>query len=566
MSGILHGERPLPLRGAPNIRGVPEHLVERHLRNNHGVPPVLRHPRRLNQPHPPVEPGDDGPLKLLRPHHLHLHDGLQDAGARLPHGLPDGACHTEAEGHVGGVHLVRGPVEQDHAHRLSLRPDEGALLHGVDDALAAAGEVLRGDVGADDAVVEFVGGAAFFDFLFRHGLDVADDLGVLSGAAGLFLVGEVELSFFVDGLFVADGGSSDGALHLVLPSEAFDVDLEMQFAHAGDDGLLGGGVEFDAEGGILLGKFPEALAEVVLVLAPARGRDGEAHDGLGHEHAAHDQVVFVGGTTEGVHGFALHPEERHDVPGGGGVDVLHLGGVHPDDARHLDLFAGADVPDGGAARQGPLVDAHVGDLAELRLLELERERHEVPCGRALERHRLLVFVHVQRHVRALVRRGEIVEDPVQQPLHALVFIGGAQEHRHKLTGQRLPADGRPDLRRRGILLHDKSLGHRLVHVRQPLDELPPELRHLCLHRRRHGHRHHLLPALPLEDVPHVFYDIHHAHVLPLQPDRRLHRRRVQRELRPELPQHFVGIGPRPIQLVHERHPRHPVPLHLTVHR
>jgi hypothetical protein len=51
---------------------------------------------------------------------------------------------------------------------------------------------------------------------------------------------------------------------------------------------------------------------------------------------------------EGVAGVTVDAEQGDDVAGVGLVDVLHLVGVHADQAADLDLLAGAAVDDGVA--------------------------------------------------------------------------------------------------------------------------------------------------------------------------------------------------------------------------
>ena len=85
----------------------------------------------------------------------------------------------------------------------------------------------------------------------------------------------------------------------------------------------------------------------------------------------------------------------------------------------------------------PGVDAEVGELADVGVAhDLERERGErlVVVGLALE---LVLELHVETLDRGDVERArEVVDDRVEQGLHALVLERGAAEHGHDLAGDR----------------------------------------------------------------------------------------------------------------------------------
>ena len=72
-----------------------------------------------------------------------------------------------------------------------------------------------------------------------QGLEHALDVGVLARAAGLLLVLVVEFGRLGRRLAVADLGHADCDFDLVFAADSLDVDLQVQLAHAGDDGLAG---------------------------------------------------------------------------------------------------------------------------------------------------------------------------------------------------------------------------------------------------------------------------------------------------------------------------------------
>mmetsp|Transcript_16778 Transcript_16778/g.37722 ORF Transcript_16778/g.37722 Transcript_16778/m.37722 type:complete len:229 (-) Transcript_16778:1360-2046(-) len=222
-------------------------------------------------------------------------------------------------------------VLEHHADALRLGSHQGSLGGGVLDALAAAGNVLGGNVRPHDPVLKLEVGSDLFHFLVGHGFDETNDFGVLSLSAGLFLVGEVEFLALVDGLTVVDLGGADRALDFIFAAQAFDVDFEMELAHATDDGFVGDFVEFDAEGGVLFGEFGQGFAEIVLVFGASVRLYGKTHDRLRHEHAAHEQIACIRSVAKSVHALTIDAEDRHHVSGTRLVDLLHIGRMHPHD-------------------------------------------------------------------------------------------------------------------------------------------------------------------------------------------------------------------------------------------
>ena len=122
------------------------------------------------------------------------------------------------------------------------------------------GDVLLRDAAAGDLVDELVAAAR------AEGLHLDGDLGELAGAARLLLVGVGHLvDRLGDGLAVGDLGLAHGGIDPELAQHPVDDDLEVQLAHAGDDGLAGVLIGADLEGGVLLGQRLERLAHLLLV-------------------------------------------------------------------------------------------------------------------------------------------------------------------------------------------------------------------------------------------------------------------------------------------------------------
>ena len=126
-----------------------------------------------------------------------------------------------------------------------------------------------------------------------------------------------------DRLAVGDLRLADGGVHLELAEHAVDDHLEVELAHAGDDGLAGLLVGADLEGRVLLGQGEEGLAHLVLVDLGLR-LHGDVDHGLGElEVLEHDLVARGGQRVAGA--GVLEPDAGGDVAGEHGVDVLAAG-------------------------------------------------------------------------------------------------------------------------------------------------------------------------------------------------------------------------------------------------
>ena len=114
-----------------------------------------------------------------------------------------------------------------------------------------------------------------------EGLDPDGHLGELARATGLLLVGVGDLlDGLRDGLAVGHLRLAHGGVDAELAQHAVDDDLEVQLAHARDDGLAGVLVGADLERRVLLGQRLERLRHLLLVDLGLR-LDRDVDDRLG---------------------------------------------------------------------------------------------------------------------------------------------------------------------------------------------------------------------------------------------------------------------------------------------
>ena len=282
------------------------------------------------------------------------------------------------------------------------------------------------------------------------------------------------VDLLADGLAVRDLRLADVGVHVELALQPVHQDVQVQLAHARDDGLTGLVVELHDERGVLVGELREAVAQLVLVGLGLRF-DGDGDDGDRERDRLQDDRVV--GVADGVAGRGvLEPDDGHDVARVRRVLVLAVVRVHLEDAADPLLAVLRGVQDVRAGLEHARVDAQVGQPSDVRVgHDLERERGErlVVAGGPGDLLALQVVRHHRGHVQ---RRGQVPDDRVQQRLHALVLERRAAEHRHALVRERRTADGPPELLDRGLLLVDELLHEGLVVVGEPLEERVSRLR------------------------------------------------------------------------------------------
>ncbi len=128
------------------------------------------------------------------------------------------------------------------------------------------------------------------------------------------------------GLPVSHLGLAHPGVHLELPHQAVDDDLQVQFAHAGDDGLAGFLVGVQPERRIFRGDARQGLAQLVLVRLGGR-LDGDVDDRLGNVQGLQDHRFPL--IRQGVAGGGILQAHRgDDVAGIGHLDLFPLVGVH----------------------------------------------------------------------------------------------------------------------------------------------------------------------------------------------------------------------------------------------
>jgi hypothetical protein len=277
-------------------------------------------------------------------------------------------------------------------------------------------------------------------------------------------VGLAQHGLAVHHLRLADVGGD-----AVLAAHAVDDDLEVQLAHAPDDGLAGVGVLLDAEGRILVDHLGQREVEPLLggvVLGLDRLRD---HGLVGVDPLEEDRGLRVAQGVAG--GGVLEPGGGDDLAGHRLVEALALVGVDAEQARHLLLLAGADVQELVAGREGAGEDAQEHDLAALVHRDLEGQGGQRLAVLGLAGELVLGLARIdagdRRHVG---RRRQVVDDRVEERMDPLVAQRGAAQDRHDLHRDHRPPQRRLELGHRQLGALEVLLGDRVVGVGDRRDQ------------------------------------------------------------------------------------------------
>ncbi len=337
--------------------------------------------------------------------------------------------------------------------------------------------------------------------------------------------------------------------------------LQVQFAHAGQQGLPGLRIGADRQRRVLLGEPGQRPGEPPGV-GGADGLDRHRHHRLGRRGALQHQRVLPGAQRRpGPH--ALGARHGDDVAGRRGLDLgvpVGAQAQHPRDALGA---ARGRVPHDVPLPQGSGIDPQTGQPAGGGGVHLERQCGERAFGVGLAPH--LGALPAARH-RGQVERGrQVVRHRVQQRFHPLVAVGGAAEHHHALTRSGEIAQGRAQggrgqravlaelLERNGV-----PFGHGLLQRAASPHRLGAQLRgDRCLHGLAGpvgpGQR---AQAEQVDDAPEAVLGAH----------RQLRHQRNGVQPPPDGGDRGVQVGAGPVHLVDQDDPGHAVPVGLPPHR
>ena len=211
-----------------------------------------------------------------------LHDRLGDDRISLAHSILEGHRTCNGEGHLRGVDLMIRAIPQGDLDVNDRIACQNAGLHSTLDTVVDSRDVFLRDSAANDGVDELI------TLTGLVGLDLDLDMTVLALTTRLTSVLGLLVGLLADGLTVSDLRCADVRLDLELTEQTVNDDLQMELAHAGDDGLTSLLVGVGLEGRILFGQLCQRDAHL-LVAGLGLRLDGDADNGLGELHGLQNE-------------------------------------------------------------------------------------------------------------------------------------------------------------------------------------------------------------------------------------------------------------------------------------
>src|SRR5688572_525625 len=339
----LHRVVPAPLGHRTQVGRVTEHLGERDPGGDRLNTRVRLHV--LDVAAPGVQVPDDVAHVILGNDDLDLHDRLFQDRPGLLRGVLVRHRARDLERDFGRVHVVVRAIVELHEDSRRRVPGEHAGLQSFLDPLLDRLDELARDRAAADLVVEH----EVVPRLGRLQPDLA--VSVLAVTTGLPDEAALALRLAGDRLAVSHLGFPDVRPDVELADEAVGDDLQVQLAHAADDGLPRLTVRVDLERRVLLHELAERHPHLLLVRLRLR-LDGDGDDRLRKVHGLEDdRRVLVADRVPGRD--VAQPDGRRDVAGPHFLDLLALVRVHLQEApdpfglltgRVVDRRAGIEVP------------------------------------------------------------------------------------------------------------------------------------------------------------------------------------------------------------------------------
>ena len=360
--------------------------------------------------------------------------------------------------------MVRTVDELD-ANVLDRVASQNARMQRFLDALVDSGDVFLGNNAADDLVLEQV---ALASFLRVH---VDDRMAVLAATTGL----THELAFGAEHfvartLAVSNLRLADVRFDLELTEQTVDDDLEVQLAHASDDGLAGLVVGGHAESRVLLSQLLQREAHLVLLSLGLR-LDSNVDNGISELHGLKDDRSILG--AQGVaRGGVLQANNGNDVASGASIDVDSLVGVHLQQAADTLVLVLGSVDHVGTGIKLARVHTQVRELTN------EGVGHNLE-GQSREGSLRVGFAGVflaslgvgALDGRNVARSRQVIDNGVEEFLNALVLVSGTHKDRVDLASDYTLAQSSLELFNGELFVHEDLLHEIVVAVGCGVHEL-----------------------------------------------------------------------------------------------
>ena len=282
-------------------------------------------------------------------------DGLEDDGVGLGQTGLISQRSGGLERHFVGIYGVIGAIDQDR-----LEADDGitgdhAAGNAVLQALFNGREEVLGDGAADDLLLEDEGVAV-------AGLKLDPNITVLAVAAGLLLVLALNTDLLADGLTVGNTGLHQTHIDAELGLELGNDDVQMLFAQAGDDLLLGLDVILEADAGVLLDQALHGTGDLGLIALALQHNGHREAGSLELGGLEGDDAL---GIAKGIAGHGIGKlGHGADITGTDGINLILLFAAAAQQLAQTLRLAGSGIYGGHAGGQLAGDDLDEGQLAD----------------------------------------------------------------------------------------------------------------------------------------------------------------------------------------------------------
>ena len=345
-------------------------------------------------------------------------------------------------------------------HRISCY---NAVLHSSFDAgLNRVDEFLRNHA-ANHFVIEFKALACF------HRFKTEPAVAVLTMTAGLTNEFAFRFNRFADGFTISNLRFAYGAVYIEFTTHTVDDDVQMKFAHTGNDGLVGFRIGVYSEGRIFFCQSLKGVAHLFLVSFGLRF-NSNGNNGIREFHLfKDDRVVRVAECVAG--GNILEAYSCGNVAGVSYIDFLTVVSMHQKDTAYAFFLVL-----GGVENVSALVH-FAGIYAEVCQFANEWICHDLECQgcqRSAVGYRAFFFFAVQGSTfnRRNIQRGrEVIKDSIQKHLDTFVLVCGAAEYGEELACQYLFTDGSFDFFNGNVFAFQILFSQFIVAVASSFDNL-----------------------------------------------------------------------------------------------
>ncbi len=298
--------------------------------------------------------------------------------------------------------------------------------------------------------------------------DLQDHMAVLAAASSL--MDEFALSFrhTRNRLLVSHPGLAHPYIDLSVLYQLVLKDLQVQLAHAADDRLPGIRVDFVSEGGILPSQRFQCVRQFG-TLSRRPGLDRHRNDGLRKADTGQHHGFLRVAKSVARQGMP-QPHHGDDIPRLRRFQDLPLTSVHLKDPHDVFLLVPLGVQDPGARLERALIEPQEVQVPVDITDDLESQRDQTGIRVAPHRNpfRLVVRLMPDNHG-PLERRGQIIHDPVEEPLDTYVFQRRTHEDGIQSVLECAFPDGPPEGLLPGRLIVDECIHDRLIVFGRRLD-------------------------------------------------------------------------------------------------